>query len=176
MGTLVSGTVTLKGTVNDGNGIKQLFYSTDGGEHFRLVKIEYDKKKQIWTFAVPVDTRKMEDGPSVVWFKAVDGQKTEGLYTFLYFIDNTKPEAGIVWPEKDSVQNNFVSVAGYARDKIGITKLSWTFDEQKGDFDLIPGNPYWSHDFDTRELKKKSVKFTLTASDSAGNKTVVERD
>ncbi len=176
VGNLVSGIINLKGTITDGNGIKALFYSTDAGKHFYKIKIERNKKQGDWTFSVPIDTRKGSDGPSVVWFKAVDGQNSEGVYTFLYFVDNTKPDADIVWPEKNTVQNGIFSVAGYARDTIGISKLSWVFDDQSGDFDLIPGNPYWCKDFDTRNIKKKSVKFSIIAHDKAGNTTTIERE
>lgn len=87
MGTLVSRTVKFHGTVSDGNGIKKLSYSVDQGNTFKNVKLS--RKKDRIEFDISIDTRKFPDGPAVIWFKAVDNAGSEGVYSFLYFIDNT---------------------------------------------------------------------------------------
>ena len=169
MGALVSGNVKFRGTVSDGNGIKSLSYSLDNGKNFIDAKISDTKKDGSRTFELPVNTKLYQDGPSVIWFKAVDDTGSVGVYSFLYFIDNTAPDVKIVLPGPKDPQNGKFSVAGYAKDKLGITKLSWTFGDQKGDIALIPGNPYWSVDFDSAGWKDSSRKFTVTASDLVGN-------
>jgi hypothetical protein len=169
MGTLVSGSVKFKGTIADGNGIKALAYSLDNGKTFTDTKIQENKKDGNWTFDIPVNTKLFADGPSVIWFKAADNAGSVGIYSFLYFIDNTKPDVKIVLPALKEPQNGKFSVAGYAKDILGITKLSWTFGSQNGDFALIPGNPYWSVEFDTTGSTDKSRKFTVSATDLAGN-------
>ena len=172
MGLLVSGNVNLKGEVTDGNGIQQLLYSVDNGQHFNLVNIS--KNKTTTNFNFSIDTRKFEDGPSVIWFKALDNAGSVGLYSFLYFIDNTEPDVAIVYPSATDVVNGKFSVAGYAKDTIGITELSWSFGDQSGDIPLIPGNPYWVVDVDTiGAVKEKARKFTIHAKDKAGN--IVEK-
>ncbi len=175
MGTLVSGSVKFKGTISDGNGIKSLAYSLDNGETFADTKITESRKNGNWTFDIPADTKKYPDGPSVIWFKATDNAGSEGIYSFLYFIDNTPPDVKIVLPGPKEVQNGKFAVAGYAKDTLGITKLSWIFGDKKGDFDLIPGNPYWSVEFDTTGSKDSSRKFTVSATDLAGNVIDVSR-
>jgi hypothetical protein len=175
MGTLVSGSCKFRGTISDGNGIQSLSYSLDTGKHFTGVKITENKKDRNWTFDIPVDTKKTPDGPSVIWFKATDKAGSVGIYSFLYFIDNTSPDVKIVLPEEKTPQNGKFYAAGYAKDKLGITKLTWTFGPDSGEFKLIPGNPYWSHEFDTTGLKDKSRKFTVAATDRAGNITTVSR-
>ena len=169
MGILVSGNVKFDGVVSDGNGIKELYYSTDNGQFFNPVKFSGNKNKSFCDFTVSVDTRKFEDGPAVLWFKAIDMAGSVGMYSFLYFIDNTKPDVSVVYPATDQVMNGKFTIAGYAKDKIGVTDLSWTFGSQSGVFDLIPGNPYWAVNVDTIGLKDKSVKFTIQAKDRAGN-------
>ncbi len=172
LGTLVSGKINLKGTVFDGNGIKYLSYSLDGGTTFFDTKIGYDKDQKIWTFDVPIDTRDSKDGPAVCWFRATDNMGSSSIYSFLYFIDNTKPDVKIVSPTKDEVVNGRVGISGYAKDIIGIEKLTWTFNGESGDFELIPGNPYWYKEIDTTGLDKKA-DFTITATDTVGNTVVV---
>lgn len=169
MGILVSGNVKFDGIVSDGNGIKELYYSTDNGQFFTPVKFNGKKNMDLCDFTVSVDTKKFPDGPAVLWFKAVDKAGSVGMYSFLYFIDNTKPDVGIVYPAPDQVMDGIFTVAGYAKDTIGVTELSWTFGSQSGTFDLVPGNPYWAVNVDTLASKDKSTKFTIHAKDRAGN-------
>ena len=168
MGQLVSGTVNFKGTVKDGNGIKDLYYSVDSGKFWIPVKLSKTKQFDTVEFSLSIDTRKFDDGPSVLWFKAIDNATSEGAYAFLYYIDNTKPDVQIVYPVDDPVNGKF-TVAGFAKDDVGVTDLSWTFGDQSGVFDLIPGNPYWSITLDTIGAKEKAKKFSVKAIDRANN-------
>lgn len=176
MGLLVSGNVKFDGAVSDGNGIKELFYSVDNGQYFLPVKLSNTKTKDTCTFTVDVDTRKFNDGPAVLWFKAVDMAGSVGMYSFLYFIDNTKPDVQIVYPADGQVVNGKFTVAGFAKDTIGVTQLSWTCGTASGEFDLIPGNPYWAVNIDTINSKDKSTKFTIHAVDRANNVVDVTRN
>lgn len=174
MGTLVSKTVKLHGTVSDGNGIKSLSYSTDQGVTFKDIKLS--RKKNSVEFDISIDTRKFEDGPAVVWYKAIDNAGSEGVYSFLYFIDNTSPEVKVVQPFDKTPQYGKVAIAGYAKDKIGVTSLSWTFGKESGEFEVTPGNPFWAKEFDLAGVTEKSRKFTITAKDNAGNVITVSKD
>ena len=176
MGLLVSGNVKFDGIVSDGNGIKELYYSVDNGKYFTPVKFGGNKNKDLCDFTVSVDTKKFPDGPAVLWFKAIDRAGSVGLYSFLYFIDNTKPDVAIVYPAENQVMNGKFTVSGYAKDTIGVTELSWTFGTQSGSFDLIPGNPYWAVNVDTLGSKEKAAKFTIHAKDRAGNIVDVSRN
>ena len=174
MGQLVSGNVNFKGTVSDGNGIKELFYSVDNGGFWFPVKLQKTKQFDTVEFSISLDTRKFQDGPAVLWFKAIDNATSEGAYSFLYYIDNTKPDVQIVYPEEDAVNGKF-TVAGFAKDDVGVTDLSWTFGDQSGVFELVPGNPYWAVTLDTIGLKDKSRKFTVKAIDRAANVVEVSK-
>lgn len=181
LGTLVSGKINLKGTVYDGNGIKSLSYSTDNGTTFKGTKLEFDKKTGETTFSVPIDTRELKDGPTVCWFKATDLMGSVGVYSFLYFIDNTPPDVKIVSPERNEVCSGKFGIVGFAKDVMGIQKLTWTLEEETGEFELIPGNPYWYKDINTIGLLTKkgkpatSIDFSVTATDIAGNVVTARR-
>ncbi len=175
MGALVSGKIKLTGTITDGNGIKSLSYSLDGGRNFKPVTISEDKKNNAWTFSLPLNTLEMKDGATVCWFKAVDLQGTSGLYSYLYFVDNTQPEINITYPSETDIVNGKFSAAGFARDAIIVESLSWVFGSQSGTFELIPGNPYWNLDLDVRGVAAKTQDLIITAKDTAGNNTVVKR-
>ncbi len=169
MGMLVSGNVNFNGKVTDGNGIRELHYSIDNGAHFNPVSIKKNDKEASATFTVPVDTRKFADGPAVIWFQAIDNAGSVGIYSFLYFIDNTKPDVQIISPKNDQQMNGKFSIAGFAKDKIGIRELTWTFGDLNGEIELIPGNPYWSLDFDLTGKNEKARKFIIKATDIADN-------
>ena len=174
MGTLVSKTVKFHGTVADGNGIKSLAYSVDQGNSFSNVKLS--RKKDKIEFDISIDTKKFPDGPAVIWFKAVDNAGSEGIYSFLYFIDNTSPDVKILQPADKTPQFGKLAVAGYAKDTVGIAKLSWTFGKESGDFEIIPGNPFWAKEFDLAGTTEKSRKFTISATDVAGNVITVSQN
>ena len=171
IGELVSGKIRLEGIVKDGNGIKSLEYSLDGGTTFEEISLKYDKREVKWSFSLNIDTRTLEDGPQVCWFKSEDAQGSVGATSFLFFVDNTKPDVVIVTPEENESVNGVFQVAGTAYDVIGLSSLSWEFEKESGEFELIPGNPYWFKEFDIHELNVKKVKFTITVVDKAGNIT-----
>ena len=175
LGTLVSGKISLKGTVYDGNGMDSLLYSTDNGTTFLEAKLSIDKKTKIATFNIPIDTRGLKDGPTVCWFKATDTMGSSSIYSFLYFIDNTAPDVRIVSPERDEVMNGKFAVVGYAKDSTGIQNIAWTLGDESGEFDLVPGNPYFFKEVDTIGSKEKSIDFTVTATDVAGNVVTAKR-
>lgn len=176
MGLLVSGKVNFRGIVTDGNGIKKIEYSTDKGEHFTQIKLAKTKNLAARNFSIEVDTKQFADGPAVLWFRATDMTGSVGLYSFLYFIDNTKPDVQIVSPIEGEVKNGKFCAAGFAKDKIGVTNLSWSFGTQTGEFELIPGNPYWKLDLDTSGMKDKSARLAIKAIDRAGNLVEVSRN
>ncbi|HZK19368.1 MAG TPA: Ig-like domain-containing protein [Treponemataceae bacterium] len=175
IGDLVSGKVNFKGTVFDGNTVSQLWYSVDDGETFTELPVKYNKKENVWTFNLSIKTSKMEDGPMVCWFKALDGQGTYGVYSYLFFIDNTAPEVQFLYPEEDVAVNGEFIIAGVARDTSHIESLEWQVGKETGEFVLVPGNPYWTKTLDARVLGGKRCDVHIIATDTAGNKTIVKR-
>jgi hypothetical protein len=176
LGALVAGKISLAGTVSDGNGIEALWYSGDQGTTFTPVLIQKNKKDPSSSaFKVEVDTTKMKDGPVVCWFKAKDGQGSTGFYTFLIYVDNTKPEVKILYPDETKPVNGKFTVSGYAGDSVEIASLSWRLGKETGAFDLTLGNPWWSRTFDVSGIQGKMAELEITAKDTSGNVTSVLR-
>lgn len=171
MGSLVSGRFTLSGAVTDGNGIKRLSLSLNSGESWEPVALKHDKKLGLWEFETLIDSRAVPDGPAVCWFKAEDLQGSEGIYTFLYFVDNTKPEIGFISPREEESVNGRFSVSGFARDVNGLQSLTWKTGKETGEFVLVKGNPYWVKEFDLTGEQSKTFEVEITAIDMAGNRT-----
>lgn len=56
-GSIVSGTVNLKGVISDGNGIASMAYSFDNGTTFTNVKVSNNKKTNTANFSISFDTK-----------------------------------------------------------------------------------------------------------------------
>ncbi|MDR0643428.1 MAG: hypothetical protein LBG05_00740 [Treponema sp.] len=179
IGALVNGKVPIKGTVYDGNGIAELSYSMDRGVSYTDIPFKAKKEAVTANFSFSLDTKKFNDGPKIILFKAIDKQKTEGSYMFLLFVDNTAPDIRITYPANPNEPvNGLFSVAGFVKDVVGLTKVSWKLGDKTGDFDLVIGNPWWVKEFDLRgeEYQKlKNIDLEIRAVDVSGNMSVVKR-
>ena len=171
-GSLVSGQVRLEGSVFDLNGIRSLEISQDGGATFRKVDLAKGKDPTRLSFAYPVDTRKLRDGPNVFWLRSVDGVGSQDKAAYLVFVDNTKPVIEIARPEAGRAVNGRFSVAGAVRDVVGVKSLSYVFDgTQKGEIPLTKGDPYFVAEFDAGAVKGDKAEVVLVAEDTIGNVT-----
>ena len=175
LGALLSGKVTLKGTVWDGNGVDSLSYSIDNGARYNPISLKYDTKNDIYNYDLPLDTKTLEDGPAVIMFKARDKMKTEGALSFLIFVNNTGPDVQIMYPDPDEKVSGIFTVAGMAMHKVGLASLSWKLGKDSGEIPLIIGNPWWVKEFDIRGQDVKSLDLEIRAEDLSGNVTVVKR-
>ncbi|MCL2210517.1 MAG: Ig-like domain-containing protein [Treponema sp.] len=172
VGALVSGNISLRGTVKDGNGISSLSYSTDEGQKYSPVKVNIDKKDGNNKWELSLNTRQFEDGPNVIWFQAVDGNGSIGTAAHLLFVNNTGPDVKIVYPSANDTVNGLFSIAGYAKHPVGLRSVSWKAGTASGEFEMLPGNHWWSADVDIRNKKDTSIDVEVRAVDVSGNVTV----
>lgn len=174
-GALVSGKIRIEGSVFDANALADMKYSTDGAKTWVSVKLApADKTQTTGRFFIDLDTKKMEDGPAVVWFKSVDKIGSVGIAAFLAVVDNTKPDVKILKPETGTVLDGSFTVIGRVYDRIGVKRLSWQFGTEKGELELVPGNPYFTKRFELpAAFKSGDIKVTFEAEDTAGNVTVL---
>ncbi len=174
MGDIVHGKVTLEGTVTDGNGISFLEYSFDKGKTYQPVSIK--KNASVSPFKISVDTRKInggEDGPVICYFRATDSVGSRSSSVFFFYVDNSNPDVRVITPAFDESRNGIFTVAGYAKDAVGLSSLSWKFAGKSGNIELIPGSNYWVVEMDARGLNGKQV-FEITAVDSIENSVTVK--
>jgi len=169
-GAIASGKLGVSGSVYDANGLASVSYSMDSGATWAPLRHSYDKKAMTASFSLSVDTKKMPDGPAVLWLRSVDGVGSEGVAVFLYFIDNTRPELDILSPGQGESVNGRFFVRGRVFDTVGVRSLTWSYGKETGTVELLPGNPYFSLPFDA-PAKAGPVVITLTATDVAGNAT-----
>lgn len=173
-GALVSGRFSVSGAISDANGLTSLRYSLDDGATWKALRLKLNKAKTQASFSIPVDTRKMEDGPAVLWLKGRDGVGSEGVSVFLFFVDNTRPELELYVPAADAAVNGRFVVTGRASDSVGLASLRWTLGKESGEIALVPGNPYFTVELDAAVSGNRAV-LKLSAGDKAGNLSSVER-
>lgn len=165
-GEILSGKITITGSVSDTNGIEKLEYSLDGEIYINL-KLSGKPKHTERNFSLKIDTRESEGGTEYVWFRTKDGTGSVGSITFVYYSDNRKPEIVIKSPMDDKILNGYVTVSGTVHDEVGLASFSYIFDKDEVSIPLITGNPYWSRTFDFRG--RKSAAITFIAVDLSGN-------
>lgn len=171
-GAIASGRLAVTGTVYDANGLSSVSYSSDSGATWLPLRHSYDKKTRTASFSLAVDTRKLDDGPAVLWLKSVDAVGSEGAAVFLYFVDNTVPELVALSPAEGEAVNGSFELRGRVYDTVGLQSLSWAYGKETGAVELVPGNPYFSIPF-TAPAKPGPMTMKLTATDVAGNRAVV---
>jgi hypothetical protein len=175
LGSLVNRKISIRGTVQDGNGVAGLSWSRDGGETYTALRVKKDKSGKLAAFEATLDTRSFEDGPAIIQFKAVDGQGSEGIYTHLVYADNTGPEVAIAWPPEGEPVNGLFYAAGSVKDTVGLKSLGWKLGKAEGELDLVIGNPWWVQELDLRGEKGRSAELEIWAEDLSGNLTVARR-
>ena len=172
IGELVSGRIRLRGTVHDGNGINAFAYSTDGGERYTPVRVALDRRTGLYNWDINLNTATLENGPSVIWFRAQDGCGTLGTAALLLFVNNIGPDVDIVYPPPGATVNGLFSVSAYASHPVGLKSVRWSADKQSGEFEMLPGNQWFSTNIDLRGIRTNDVNVEIRAEDVSGNITV----
>ncbi|MCK5248392.1 MAG: hypothetical protein KAJ98_00415, partial [Spirochaetaceae bacterium] len=173
-GALISGKTTFSGSLEDPNGIEKLEISRDGGESWDNLRFSRDKETGAALFDVSLDSRDMEEGPVVWWFRGIDTQGSISEVPFLFFVDNQGPDVILELPiigedGAEPVPGN-VFLAGTASDLSGVVSLKILAGRSEPvDVPVTPGNPWWTWPLNLSGLKDKQIDIVIQATDGAGN-------
>jgi len=171
-GSLAAGQLAIEGSVFDLNGPASLEASLDGGQSYEEVELRASKDPARASFSYELDTRELPDGPFVLWFRSVDGVGSEAKAAFLVFVDNTKPLIELARPAAGQAVNGRFSVAGAARDAVGIKRLTYSLaGSPPAEIPLTKGDPYFAVELDAGAVKGDKAELVLTAEDRIGNLT-----
>ena len=170
-GSLVSGKIELKGTVQDANGVVTVEYSLDSGKNWLPIKGSYDKKRGVFPFSATIDTKLLNPGPTIVLIRGTDGVGSVGISPTLFVVDNTRPEIAIMSPlPGEKIDRSFV-IMGRVKDDVALSGFSWKMGTQEGDLSLTPGDPYWTLPITITDHKASNVEVLFSARDLIGNTT-----
>ena len=167
-GDLVSGRITIEGTVEDLNGVESLRFSLDGGNIFESARLSGKAREGSGSFSLGINTNELNDGPGVIWFEGTDVQGSSGQAALLLYVDNSPPVLDFLYPLEGEPVNGRFSIMGRAFDQVGLAGLEYNDGgEENLPIGLEPGNPFWKVDVDFSGEKKANLDFILK--DIAGN-------
>jgi hypothetical protein len=171
VGDILGGSVTVRGTVSDINGIKTLEYSDDG-ETFHPLRGQRHGPAAV-DFSVSLKTKRLPDGPLIFHIRAVDTTGTAASRPYLFFVENGGPDLAIYTPAvREDVYGKFL-LSGRAYDPIGIQRLYYVWGSEKGNIDVRAGDPYWSLELMAGPRSAKNIK--ITAINKAGHSSTASR-
>ncbi|MDR2718039.1 MAG: hypothetical protein LBB89_08250 [Treponema sp.] len=165
IGDIITGNVILKGAATDPNGIKTIEYSEDGEKFIPLS----GKKKGVadLEFALPVNTKKIPDGPLVYYFRAEDMTGVVAVKPYLFFVTNSGPELEVYSPVQGEDVFKTFFLSGRAYDKTGLSRLYYEWGKVTEDIEMRPGDPYWNVALVTEKDSAPTIK--VVAVDKVGN-------
>ncbi|MCD6398168.1 MAG: hypothetical protein J7L71_11580 [Spirochaetaceae bacterium] len=168
-GSVLSGKINITGDISDAGGIEQLLFSENENTEFKKLKTSYNKKTGLWEFSQTFNTNKMEDGTYNYWYKSIDTSGAEGIYSFLFFVDNNAPELTVIEPVEGDRVNGSLGLAGKITDTIGVKSLIVKVGAEQQEVKLDPGNPYWALQMNISADASTKLNVELEAVDFAGN-------
>jgi len=168
IGGIISGNVTVRGTVSDANGIRSLQFSDDG-VNFRTLSARERRRAEALEFSFPVRTRDLPDGPVVYFVRAVDNTGLVTVKPVLFFVSNIAPELEILSPLVGQPLFNTFMLSGRAHSRVGIARVEYQWGRIRGEIEVRPGDPYWSVVLEQGPGSGNSI--TVIATDYAGNST-----
>ena len=171
-GSFISGLIELKGSITDLNGVREAYFSDDGGKTQTKLNLFRGSGEGQWMFTRFLDTGKYSDGAFILVIEAVDGFGSSTAESFLFYIDNKAPELQQLYPGEDGSVNGRFTLIGTASDALGISSLSYKADNgTEGELALSPGNPVWVLPLDYSGQNRSQAYIRMVLTDLAGNST-----
>ncbi|MCG8453644.1 MAG: Ig-like domain-containing protein [Spirochaetales bacterium] len=177
-GTVISGKSVFKGQFEDSNGMASLELSQDGGEEWIPLSFRKKSSPTQVSFSLPVDSRKIEDGPVVWWFRSTDSQGLQSQVPFLFFVDNGGPLLELDFPIKEEksyspVPGN-VFLSGHVSDPSGVESLQILLPKEAPlEVPLRRGDSRWTFDL-ILPGNASQIDVRIQAKDGAGNITEIK--
>lgn len=172
----VKGTVILKGTAGDANGIDSVRVSFDNGNSFHFAHLTIEGTE--WTY--PLDTTILTDGTYAVQFVVRDGYGIEASYSALVNVDNTPPEITLTTPEEGGTVSGEVRLSGRVSDNIQLTSFKGILEPINNQLEPMEVTLPLERVLTTRipldELPPGWYNLRLEARDGAGNVALVDRN
>ena len=170
IGDIITGSVTMKGIATDPNGIKKLEYSEDG-HTFSTMKGK--GRGTDFEFAVPINTKRLPDGPMVFYLRAVDNTDIASVKPYLFFVSNAPPQLEIFSPTQGEDVYNTFFLTGFAYDTIGLARVYYEWGKTTQDIEMRAGDPFWYVPLKMDKNAPNSIK--VVAVNRAGTVSSVTR-
>jgi hypothetical protein len=169
IGDIITGTVNIKGSASDPNGIALIEYSEDGKKFNVLARKLGGGTSR--GFTLSINTKKLSDGPLVYYLRVVDTTGIATVKPYLFFVSNNGPELDVYTPAPGEDVYDTFFLSGRAYDKIGLSALYYEWGKIRQGIEMRSGDPFWSVPLKVEKNSPKSIK--VVAVDKVGNSVSV---
>jgi hypothetical protein len=173
IGDLIAGKVTVKGSVQDDNGIQSLAISFDGEKFSNLSLSSGKRGDNSKYFQFPINTKKQEDGPLICYLRAINKTGSSVTRPYLFFVNNFPPQIEIISPKPGEDLYGKTQVTGRISTGVGLTEFYYEWAGEKAEIPLRPGDPFWSVTVPISMANNRAIPFRITAVDRSGNATTI---
>jgi hypothetical protein len=173
-GDFIGGSLTLRGTADDANGIASISWSKNG-EDWTSLPVKARRNQRAVDFSFSLSTKDLDDGPVVYYIRAVDKTGAVNTRPCLFFVDNKAPELQILSPAQDEDVFGQTQITGRVVDAVGLSEFYYEWAGETGQIPLRPGDPFWSVSLPVSAGANRAQVFKLTAVDKSGNAAVLTR-
>ncbi|MEM5947079.1 Ig-like domain-containing protein [Spirochaetia bacterium 38H-sp] len=174
--TTIKGSIELKGTAFDNNGMDSILLSLDNGTSYK--KAELNVEGTEWTY--PLDTTLLKDGTYAIQILARDAYGIEASYSALINIDNTPPELNISSPEEAANAAGKLKLSGRVSDNIDlqsfIAEIEPINNAKETKTIELPTDNIINQEIDLSNLEPGWYNIRITAQDKAGNTSITDRN
>ncbi|MBN1835579.1 MAG: hypothetical protein JW820_06995 [Spirochaetales bacterium] len=168
-GHWVSGELELAGGALDASGIAAVEYSLDGTSYSALAVEEGGAGVR---FAATLGVQNLEEGPHLLWIRALDEAGNISLRHIPFYRDASPPTVSLIAPRPEDPVNGTTTVVGRAQDAGAVALVEVS--EDGSNFRPAGSSREFAFDLNLSKLPGEVGRIWIRCTDEAGNQSLLE--
>jgi hypothetical protein len=179
------GSMIVRGTAFDRNGVDEVRISMDNGISYQRADIIADNQDRPSVWTISLNTRAYADGQYSMLIRTTDGYKVQSFTNAIINIDNTPPMIDMGDPKNGAPIGRTLDITGQIHDNLKINYISLLLTDTNNPNSFMMVEPHLEdaiedyvimETMDVRSYRDGDYTLTVTAEDMSGNQTVVIRN